>query len=376
MKKIQLYRGKKASSIGIGTFKGSDSHTSDKTWYKSLKHALNNNINIIDTAQKYRNGRSEKLIGKIISSLKIKREKIIIITKACLYPTYVKEIIQKKTFKINKKNIIKKEDFCIDPNYINWSVDNSLNKMQLKYIDYFLIHNPELILKDRNGETKILKAFEILEKKRSEGKIMFYGIASWSGFRQDKNSKFYLDLSKILNFIKKKFGKNHGFRALEIPFSLGMTDTFNYKTKNNLDLRKLAKKEQFNIFASAPMYEGKISELINLNELFNKPEKFFNKKNKKFKISYPESINSYNRLVQLLERFKSKNIYLKRILPKLSENSFYSTSFLNFVRYQKFISVTLAGFDDLNLTKKILPYLKKENKNIKLISRKLMQDII
>lgn len=376
MKQIQLYRGKKASCVGIGTYKGLDNLQSDKKWFKSIKYGLKNNINIIDTAQKYRNGRSEKLIGKIISSLKIKREKIIVITKACLYPEYVKKIIQKKKLKINKKNIIKKENFCIDPNYISWSVDNSLNNMKLKYIDYFLIHNPELILNDRNGEKKILKAIEILEKKRSEGKIIFYGIASWSGFRQDKDSKFYLDLNRILNFIKKKFGKNHGFRALEVPFSLGMIDILNYTTKNNLDLKKLAKKEQFNIFASAPIYEGKISELINLNELFNRPEKFFIKKNKKFKISYPESINSYNRLVQLLKRYKFKNIYLKKILPKLSENSLYSTSFLNFVRYQKFISVTLAGLDNLDLIKKNLRYLKKENKKIKLISRKLLRDII
>ena len=61
----------------------------DKEILKSIFYGLKRGINVIDTAQKYRNGRSERLIRKVLK--KNKRETLIILTKVGLLPNYVKK---------------------------------------------------------------------------------------------------------------------------------------------------------------------------------------------------------------------------------------------------------------------------------------------
>lgn len=378
MKVKKIFIDKVMSKIGIGTYKGEINKAADLEWEKSILYGIKKGINVIDTAQKYRNGKSEELIGKIFSRPQIKRENFTIISKAGLLPEYVKKKIDNNIIKIDKKNYIKKLDFCIDPRYMSWSIENSLNKMKLKYIDYYLIHNPEHALELKNGEEKLINSFKVLEKKRDEGKISLYGMASWSGFRIGKESNKYINIERLLNIVKKKFGKNHGFRCLEIPFSIGMPDVASYRTLSGKSLKNFSLEEKISIFISAPMYEGKIIELLNLNLLFNNMKKFekVDLESKKFKISLPESINSSLRLFRLLINLKRKKIYLKKYLKKLSRSKSMYVCFLNFVKYQDFCKVILAGFDKEKYCKENLNLLDAYNKKIERSSRQLLKKII
>ena len=65
-KEIKLLDGTKLSNLGIGSWKMGDSFSKRKEELESIKYALDNGIKLIDTAEMYGNGNSEKLIGEAI----------------------------------------------------------------------------------------------------------------------------------------------------------------------------------------------------------------------------------------------------------------------------------------------------------------------
>ena len=71
----------KISSVGFGAWAigGSWGKVDDKESYASLNSAVDLGVNFIDTADVYGDGRSEKLIGRL---LKERKEEIFVATKA------------------------------------------------------------------------------------------------------------------------------------------------------------------------------------------------------------------------------------------------------------------------------------------------------
>lgn len=132
-----LRNGIKIPSIGFGTYKsGNDEETS-----KIIKYALNIGYRQIDTASFYGN---EIGIGNGIKESKVKREDIFIVTK-----------LWNDNHGFN--NTIK-------------SFNKSLEKLQVDYIDLYLIHWPN----ELNSET--WKAFEYLYKM---GKVKSIGVCNF-----------------------------------------------------------------------------------------------------------------------------------------------------------------------------------------------------
>ena len=352
-----LFDGRKISNFGFGLYRGEESNLKDREIIKTLIYGLNKGINLIDTAQKYRNGRSEKLIKGILKNFK-KRENLIIITKVGLIPPYIKKKNILKKLSVNKSNCLEEMDFSIDPKYINWSVNNSLKLMGTNYIDFYLLHNPEISLLLKNGHKKIIEALKILEEKRKEKKILFYGIATWNGFRRISGNNNQLDIEKILNDLEKEVGKDHGFRCIEAPLSLGMPDLLNFKTNKDFNLGTFLKKYKINFFSSASFYEGNLTNLVELNKIFNST--YVNKdllnETKKANVSFPLSENSLRRLFILLENFRKNKILIENIKFKFSKvTNIFSTN-INFLKSIPFITSSLTGMDE----KKFIKFNLKE----------------
>ena len=70
MKYNYLFDGRKISKLGFGLYKGENSKKGDDLILKNIIFGLSRGINVIDTAQRYRNGRSEKVIKKILDIYK------------------------------------------------------------------------------------------------------------------------------------------------------------------------------------------------------------------------------------------------------------------------------------------------------------------
>src|SRR5712671_4011600 len=71
---------------------------------------------------------------------------------------------------------------------------------------------------------RIREAFYYLESAVKTGKIQFYGVATWNGFRQDARARDAMQLAELDAVAKEIAGDNHHFRFAQLPFNLGMTE--------------------------------------------------------------------------------------------------------------------------------------------------------
>jgi aryl-alcohol dehydrogenase-like predicted oxidoreductase len=143
--------GMRVSVVSFGAWPiGSDwGHVDDKESYAVLNRAVDLGVNFIDTADVYGDGRSEKLIGRL---LKERKEEIFVATKAGqrLDP-HVPE-------GYNLKNL---EGF----------VDRSLKNLDVESIDLLQLHCPPTPVYSRP------EVFKALDHLKSKGKIRNYGVS-------------------------------------------------------------------------------------------------------------------------------------------------------------------------------------------------------
>jgi aryl-alcohol dehydrogenase-like predicted oxidoreductase len=121
---------------------------SEKKSITLLKFAIKNKINFFDTAPLYGDGRSEFLIGKVIKV--IKRSSIKIATKGGMLPHV---------------GFNHKHNFSIK--YLKKEILLSLKRLNTDYIDYYLLHSPNLkkiALKKVFLFSKFLKKKKIIKK--------------------------------------------------------------------------------------------------------------------------------------------------------------------------------------------------------------------
>jgi aryl-alcohol dehydrogenase-like predicted oxidoreductase len=278
---FRLFEGLYLSSIGIGTYLGNPNTEDDKAMenavYESVKSGA---VNVIDTAINYRAMKSEKSIGRALSRLLkediVSREQVFICTKNGYitndgdYPGIdVMEYIQNmfiSTGLIDLKDISSGYN-VLNPNYIAKCIDKSLLNMHLSTIDLMYIHNAfESWYNDVSKEQfleMLSKVFETYEKYRSNNKIRYYGMATWTCFRVQKDSKEYLSLEEVVNIAQKVGGKEHGFRFIQLPYNLSYSEALLLKNQNvrlekNLTILEAAEKLNVKVFTSIPLFQSRL----------------------------------------------------------------------------------------------------------------------
>ena len=135
------------SNICLGTM-NFGWHTSEEDSFAIMDRALELGVNFFDTAPNYGRGTSETRLGKALKG--IDRSKIVINTK----------------FGHTDSG---KTNFSSD--YIRESLEGSLSRLQMDYVDSLIIHNPPFEILDGNKNAH----YEILELLKEEGKIKAYG---------------------------------------------------------------------------------------------------------------------------------------------------------------------------------------------------------
>ncbi len=231
----------KLSEIGIGTYLGNPDEETDKGYYETIKKGVELGINVVDTAINYRNMRSEKVIGKVLKD--INRKDIVVSTKGG-YIAVPYDIKTDATSwfreELVKTGIVSPQDITdtgniLTPKYIDWAFERSLKNLNTDYIDVYFLHNPEDQLLKFDRETfkkKIWTVFRLLEGKVSEGKLKYYGLATWNGFRVPENHQQYLNLKEIFDIAKEVGGENHHFRFIQLPYNIAMLEAFVLKNQS------------------------------------------------------------------------------------------------------------------------------------------------
>lgn len=120
-----------------------------------VMNAYEAGINYFDHADIYGGGRCEEMFGLIMEKHKDIRENIIIQSKC--------GIVHDK----NGRNVA--FDFSCD--HIIKSVDTSLKRMKIEYLDALLLHRPDTLMEPE----EVAKAFDILE---SSGKVRHFGVSN------------------------------------------------------------------------------------------------------------------------------------------------------------------------------------------------------
>src|ERR1700749_2612613 len=136
MQTVQLNNGVEMPILGFGVFQVTDLAECER----SVLDAIEKGYRLIDTAQSYMN---EEAVGKAIKKSGIPREELFITTKVW----------------IQSKGENTKKDF-----------EKSLKKLQLDYLDLYLIHQP---FGDVYGE------WRAMEELYKEGKVRAIGVSNF-----------------------------------------------------------------------------------------------------------------------------------------------------------------------------------------------------
>jgi aryl-alcohol dehydrogenase-like predicted oxidoreductase len=228
------------SSVGLGTYLGKWDGPTDEAYRAAVKRFVELGGNVIDTASNYRFQRSERSIGTALGDLMaagVARDSLFVSTKGGYLPfdgeppTNVEEYFN-DTFV--KPGIATVEDLvsgshCMAPAYLQSQIDQSLGNMGCGYIDLFYIHNPESQLQETDRytfEARLAKAFEKLEENRVQGKIRFYGAATWNGFRVAPDDRSYHSMERMVGIARQIGGEDHGFKFIQLPLNLAMPEAY------------------------------------------------------------------------------------------------------------------------------------------------------
>lgn len=147
MKTIKIGGKMEASAISLGCMRMSD--LDEKRVDAVMDTAIANGINFFDHADIYGGGKAEQVFGEYLKRHRGQREHIIIQTKCAIHDGQ---------FDFSKEHILK-------------SVDGSLSRLGVDYLDVLLLHRPDTLMIPE----EVAEAFDSLEQS---GKVKYFGVSN------------------------------------------------------------------------------------------------------------------------------------------------------------------------------------------------------
>lgn len=267
------------SSIGLGTYLGEPSASFDALYHDTVKQAVSAGINVIDTAVNYRHQRSERVIGQALAEAfaqgVARRDEIVVATKGG-FLTFDGEEPEDPSSYFEKTlldpGIIRMDEVVagchvMSPKYLENQVDVSRQNLGLQTIDIYYLHNPETQLSQVSRDEfyrRLKAAFAALEKAVTEGKIRIYGTATWNAYRVHPEAADAVSLAQVLRVAEEVGGKDHHFRAVQLPFNLAMPEALSASTQpldgKAVPLLHVARTHGLMVFGSATLLQSKLTE--------------------------------------------------------------------------------------------------------------------
>ena len=275
---FKIWRGLQLSSVGVGTYLGEADEETDRAYEGAVRRALELGVNVVDSAVNYRHQRSERSIGaalrELVSAGALAREEVLLTTKGGFIPfdgavpanpsAYFTETYL-KTGLLTPADVVA-GSHCMTPRYLADQLDRSRANLGVDTIDVYYVHNPEtqLGVVDRPAFTARLRAaFELLEGAAGDGKIRWYGVATWEGFRQPATARDYLSLPDLVGLAREVAGERHHFGVIQLPYSLAMTEALTLTNqqvgKSSLSVLQAAERLGVYVMTSASILQGKLA---------------------------------------------------------------------------------------------------------------------
>ena len=277
-KNFRKIHGLTLSNVGVGTYLGKVDDETDDLVKKAVKQSILAGINVLDTAINYRSQKAERSVGKAILELiqekKINRNEIFVSTKNG-YVTNDGDINQEFWQYVNKEyvatGVIQANDItsgyhCMTVPFLEDQLERSRKNLGLECIDLMYLHNAvEGQINDVTKEQfmkNLRLCFEFYESKRKDGKIRFYGMATWECFRVTNDNPQFLELSDVISLANEVGGPEHGFRFIQLPFNMYLDQALILKNQSydgiTGSILEVAKKIEVGVFTSVPLMQAKL----------------------------------------------------------------------------------------------------------------------
>ena len=244
------------SEIGLGAWQlGNNSgwqRMSEKEALELVEKSLEYGINFFDTAPNYGHGTGEYRLGKALKA--VDRGKIVINTKF---------------------GHTDSGSTNYNSDYIRESLEGSLKRLQVDYVDSLIIHNPPIAYLDGNKNDH----YEILERLIEEGKIKAYGASLDT----------YEDMKLFMNTTNAK--------VIEAFFNILHQDTSRAFS--------MAIEKEVGIIAKIPLDSGWLSGKYNAESTFNDIRNRWSKRDIQTRA---QLVNSVKEIIQAKDNLAQKAI--------------------------------------------------------------------
>ena len=212
------FQDKMLSALGFGTMRlplldGDPRHIDEKATAEMIDYAIKNGVNYFDTAWGYHNGESEKTIGKLLHNYP--RESFYLATK---FPGY------------DLSNMGKAEEIF----------EKQLQKCQVEYFDFYLIHNVCEMNIDAYLDGKYGTFDYLIEQKRN-GRIRHLGFSAHG------------DMNVLKRFLAK-YGEHMEFGQLQVNY-------LDWEFQNAREKVELYKSLGIPVWVMEPLRGGKLARL-------------------------------------------------------------------------------------------------------------------
>lgn len=157
-----------------------------------IETAMENGINFFDHADIYGDGKCEEIFAKAFKETQYKREDIFLQSKCGIVPGVM--------YDFSKEHIIK-------------SVEDSLKRLNVEYLDSLLLHRPDTLMEPE----EVAAAFDQLA---ADGKVKYFGVSNQYS-RQIELLQKYLRQPLIINQLQ--FGVMHT-GMVDFGLHVNMTD--------------------------------------------------------------------------------------------------------------------------------------------------------
>ena len=284
----------------------------------ALTLALKEGIRLIDTSTNYMNGDAERLIAKVLEKSfgGHKPEDVEIVSKAGYIQGDLLEAVKQSEDKtVETLEIVKYSDtsyHSIHPGFIKAELTKSLERLNLKQIDCYLLHNPEYYLmhtvKDESQRSeaqmiildRILDAFMLLEQEVKDERICSYGISS-NSFSLESTALYFLpyeDLASLAYKAAVEVGnKSHSFTTLQMPMNL--------LEKEGESCARWAKENGLRVLVNRPLNATKDNLMFRLAS-GNEPKEYFTLLNEAMDFLENAKADSIFNIIGELDNYKHR----------------------------------------------------------------------
>ena len=267
------------SQAGFGCYRVSSGVVHHET---ALRKALCEGINLIDTSSNYADGGSESLVGEVLEDLivsgELSRENIVVVSKV--------GYLQGQNYELSRERKQEGRPFpelveygeglehCIHPEFLKDQLNRSLERLKLKTVDFYLLHNPEYYLEwaQKNGHAleaaraeyyrRIRNAFKYLEEEVVHGRIRYYGISS-NTFPAAAGQPDFSCLATIWDI-----AASHHFRLIQLPFNLMESGAVLEKNQpGGESVLEFAQNKGLGVLVNRPLNAFSNNQLIHLAEV-------------------------------------------------------------------------------------------------------------